>query len=529
MNNFGFRVLIIGLIAACVYTACRKTDQTVNVNSKEDKTFRFFKEKQSDDPLVQAITQFALRENKKNNYVENLIAKIGYPQWNRAITIAGASAAKQGRNADDSVAITYVPFVRDSQQYVNATLAVATAPGDTTVRILCDWQYSDTAATGLTKAQFALTLMNLDRSVFGNRLYQLTDTTIFAHEVRYIQLNPVQNNRALSSGRSSLLEWLYTYTICWTDYVPINNGQVVGCAPGPNCPFYTAQESCIEISWTSGGGGGTGGGSGPIGGTGSGGNGSGGGWVPPNNPNPCGGGVASRTEVQEGCGVGWVPRGGGGGTLPPPPNDSTVAANLKKLLLKAIIGGNNIPDSLHNKAQQDSLERTFTFVRSGTDTIVSWIRSGATHNSSPMLNSHSFAFLHTHQEDDPVGGSDRNQCFDGPDIYKLYKNAGIDEYPIDVSIITTRDYYYAAVIVDINKFKSFIRNLCNSTQLTPIYNTLNNLHIDAMDSCTTAGCTWQKKTEKGVLSITANNNSAVSGIKIFRSPRQNINFTILTL
>jgi hypothetical protein len=146
-----------------------------------------------------------------------------------------------------------------------------------------------------------------------------------------------------------------------------------------------------------------------------------------------------------------------------------------------------------------------------------------------MLNSHSFAFLHTHQEDDPVGGSDRNQCFDGPDIYKLYKNAGIDEYPIDVSIITTRDYYYAAVIVDINKFKSFIRNLCNSTQLTPIYNTLNNLHIDAMDSCTTAGCTWQKKTEKGVLSITANNNSAVSGIKIFRSPRQNINFTILTL
>jgi hypothetical protein len=222
MSKFGFRVLLIGLIAAGVYTACRKTDQTVRINDTTDKKARFFTDKQSGDPLVQAITQFAKQENDKYNYVEHLITKIGYPQWNRAITVAGAAAAKQGRNADDSVNITYVPFVRDSQNYVNATLAVTTAPGDTAVRIFCDWQYNDTAATGLAKDKFALTLMNLDRAVFGNRLYQLTDTTIFANNVRYIKLNPsINTNRGSLPVHSSLQEWIYTYTICWTDYVPL--------------------------------------------------------------------------------------------------------------------------------------------------------------------------------------------------------------------------------------------------------------------------------------------------------------------
>ena len=56
--------------------------------------------------------------------------------------------------------------------------------------------------------------------------------------------------------------------------------------------------------------------------------------------------------------------------------------------------------------------------------------------------------------------------------------------------------------------------------------TLNNLHIDGWDNC--SNCTWQKGSEAGTLAITANNNEAISGIRVFRSSKQNINFTLLT-
>ncbi|MCX6318260.1 MAG: hypothetical protein NTW29_13290 [Bacteroidetes bacterium] len=301
------------------YAACRKADAPLTQERGQSAITRFFYERAPATPLVQSIRDYAIREQAKAPFAEALIRQIGYPQWNKALTIAGASPSRSGRGAEDSVHITYVPFVRDSQQHVNATLAVATSPGDTSLRIFCDWQYADTTATGLSKAQFALTMMALDEAVFGNRLYQLTDTTIFHHRSRYIRPHAPGSGatKSLATASSSLLSWLYTTTICWTEYVPLYQGQVVGCDPETDCPFYTAVQACIEIIWSSSGGGGGGGTSGPIGGTGGGGgSGSGGGWVPPNNPNPCGG-VASLIETQVGCGVGWVPVGGGGGAYNP--------------------------------------------------------------------------------------------------------------------------------------------------------------------------------------------------------------------
>jgi hypothetical protein len=40
-------------------------------------------------------------------------------------------------------------------------------------------------------------------------------------------------------------------------------------------------------------------------------------------------------------------------------------------------------------------------------------------------------------------------------------------------------------------------------------------------------CNWERKTELGALAITANNDATVSGIKIFKSNKQSINFTLL--
>jgi hypothetical protein len=150
-------------------------------------------------------------------------------------------------------------------------------------------------------------------------------------------------------------------------------------------------------------------------------------------------------------------------------------------------------------------------------------------SSAPSLGTRSIPFFSLIRKITPIGGTDKNQCFDGADIYKLYKNAAIDGYPIEASIITTRDYYYAAVITDPIKFRDYIRTICGTQNLYRIDYLLNELHVNAMDACVSQPtCNWQKKTELGVLAITANNNSSISGIKIFRSPKQNINFTLLT-
>jgi|GEM_PF-5425927 len=185
-------------------------------------------------------------------------------------------------------------------------------------------------------------------------------------------------------------------------------------------------------------------------------------------------------------------------------------------------------DSLHNQAQQDGDERTFTFNRNPNgDASVIYPLRGNSHSSQPNLFFTSFGFLHTHQEDDPIGGSDKNQCFDGPDIYKLYKNAVIDRYPLTVTIVSTRDYFYAIVITDFNKFKNHIESLSNSTNIYIIQDSIDAKHIRTWNSCTPAPCSWQRGSELGALAISANNDSNISGIKIFRSPRQPVIFSVL--
>lgn len=281
------------------------------------------------------------------------------------------------------------------------------------------------------------------------------------------------------------------------------------------CLIQLVQQICTAV-WVNygqdGGDGGSGGGS--QGGSGA----PGGGWEPP----PCGGG-AGRYLVVNPCSPGWIPV-----VLEDPPsitlpNDSIIALNLKNLYLKA----ENLPDSLLNCAMQDGDERTFTFnLMPPNDTVAAYPKRGNKLSSQPTLFPNSFAIWHCHQDDGP-NDPYKNQSFDGPDIYKLYKNRTIDGYPIEVSLITTRDYIYAALVVDAIKFSDYIKSITgNPKDIKVLARNLNDLHIDEWNNCTS--CSWQKGSEAGTLAITANNNSNISGIQIFRSPRQNINFTLLT-
>lgn len=144
-------------------------------------------------------------------------------------------------------------------------------PSDTTFKILCDWQYTDSLTTGLNGRHQSLLLMALDKSVFDHNLFEITDSFAFpkfGESVKYVKLNSTTNSRNVSSslvGRTSLLEVVCTITVCYTYWVDLYQGQVHGCYPGqPNCNEYQEESTCESISWTEyeydeGGGGGTGG------------------------------------------------------------------------------------------------------------------------------------------------------------------------------------------------------------------------------------------------------------------------------
>lgn len=521
-------LFILSTLLLSLIISCRKIDHIIE---KEEPTIKsesgFFTSHLPKDSLVKSVLNFVKRENEKHQFVNKLIKKIGYPYWDKAIVVRGRHGAN-GRSYSDSTNTVFIPFVLDSANTVNNTLIVITNPSDTNFLLLADWQYANqpygSPSVDSTAEKVALLFMMQDKNVFGYDRFAITDSNLF--RTIPVSTNSTGREISISNSTNARTALEYEVEVCFFAYIctwPYECGQrgycdYMNCSAGYNqCHVvasvcYTYYYSVDAQQWSTGGGGG------PEGG------GAGGGW---NSWDPpiCEEEPQGRSATYQDCGPGWTPPGINVYILAPLDNsDSLIAVNLKKLLQKAF----NTPDSLHNVAQQDGKERTFTFEKVNGDTIVTWIKIGGTHSSSPNLNSNSFSFFHTHQEDDPIGGSDKNQSFDGPDIYKLYKNGPIDNYPLEVSIITTRDYFYAAVIVDNALFKNYIRTLCNTTNVKDIEAILNDKHIDAMDLCVGYGCNWQKKSEKGVLAITANNDASISGIKIFRSPRQNINFTLLT-
>ena len=288
------------------------------------------------------------------------------------------------------------------------------------------------------------------------------------------------------------------HSSCLMVYDMISAGYVVD--------YYKVGKVCVLESYylpgsTGGGGGGAGG--------------NGGGDPPPGDvPPTCHGGPVIMAKPIEPCEPGWEP-------IPVDDDPDPIAENLKKAYLK----GKGISDSLFRIAQTEpqKRERAFSYALNNGDTVVYNIVTGTQFTSQPVIGQNIKGIFHTHQDE---GFGNSNQSFDGPDIYKMYY-AIITNQPFQFQFIQTRDYVYAAYITDFGKFKTYVSQLSGSTALNTIEQQLFIIHDNAWNNCTS--CSWQKGSEKGTLAITANNNPEISGIKVYRSVKNNINFQPLTL
>ena len=505
------------ILLVFVFSTCRReiNERYLLPESLDEGTF--FSRNLSHDPKIQSVFEYVKRQNNTCKFVEKIVERIGYPIWNK--TLVTTKSANNQRGGDEE--IYYIPFVRDGEVQVNASLVIQMSDEDTSGRYIYDYEYSKKAYrpnyTDTTAEYLASFFLILDNHVFGYDKFEITDSLLFRNNHSYdtgyreLTINTLQNQDGRSFGTTINFEFI----VCGTpNQLPCSEScDYQNCASDPDvCYIINGWIDFDDPPETGGGSGSSGSGSG--GEPGGGGSGGPSGWEP--DPDPCG----PQARLLTNCGSGYIPIGGG--NSPSPPNDSTIAQNLKRLLLKA----KTKMDSLHSVAQNDGDERTFTFVRSSHDTLAMWIRLGNSHSSMPTLSAGAMFIFHTHQEDDFINGNYKNQCLDGPDMYKLYKNRCIDGYPLEGQFITTRDYYYAVYITDADKFKTYVRTLCGTMNIWLIDDCLDAKHQEGMANCN--ACNYQAQTEKGIMNITANNNASVSGLRVFRSPRNNVNFTLLT-
>lgn len=174
------------------YISCRKSDiPSSTIQSTETK---FFTSHRGADPVEKTIVDFLIKENNKNQFIEKTVNQIGFPVWDKIIkrsktssNIVKTSMSIENKPfgiASEPCDVFYIPFVRDSQNYVNASMVITATSTDTSISYLCDWQYkskSHGSVNDITTAEnYATFFMYLDRNTLGHNQFKITDTTLFS-------------------------------------------------------------------------------------------------------------------------------------------------------------------------------------------------------------------------------------------------------------------------------------------------------------------------------------------------------------
>ena len=307
---------LLVLVSLLIYISCRKIDQKLDAIINTNSESKFFNSHRSSDPIESALVAFIKKENLKSHFVEKTIKQLGYPYWDKTLAFIKPAIKESGRvDSEDSISIFYVPFVRDSQNFVNASLIIRAEQNDTTFSFVCDWQYHDRVhgpvTTDTTAERLALFFMMLDNRTFGHTEFIVTDTSLFPSAVTTVGYKKlgIVNVYSPSSGRNNLVD----YTLVCVDFyvcgdpngnyygVCVNSCDYLNCAASPGSPgyCYLVNSICEWVETGAGGGGGTGG----TGGTGGAGGGGGGGSGPPT----CSGGSLRTEDVTDPCQPGWEP------------------------------------------------------------------------------------------------------------------------------------------------------------------------------------------------------------------------------
>jgi hypothetical protein len=318
------------IIILFFHTSCNKNDTYTSVQYKvySEIENKFFNSNESKENSVISAMNIIKRINDKHEIVEDIVTKIGYPIWNKALVFSNSSYRTETITEYDSVNIISIPFARDSQNYVNASLLFKMTSTDTSFQYILDWQYIDFGFTENPNEINAKDVFNLfmrhNFNVFNSKNFQVTDGRLLGYNLEeertiIIDTNSLENGNVVSNILSPV-------TLC-TPYIECNSCSQKGTESNSIiivCCNPTFGEFCstiwIEDGWNpvngSGGSGSSGGGNGT----------SGTGWTP--QTSPCG---TITVNISDPCGTGW--------TILPDPNSDPINYVLTNL----VINPPNIP------------------------------------------------------------------------------------------------------------------------------------------------------------------------------------------
>ncbi|MEQ1554984.1 MAG: hypothetical protein ABL929_12435 [Ferruginibacter sp.] len=268
-------ILVLSIFCFVIITnhSCRKSDSLLTPNDGRQVSYddKFFNSHRTNDYAENKLVQFIKNANIKNNFVNNLVPKIGFPRWDKMLTYGSKYNSNSFAQNNDSTHTYYIPLVRDSQNFVNSSLIIVADPSDTTFRFNSDWQYKylQNSPTSVldTAENFAILFMKLDREVFGYKKFKILDQNLFKKDnkkaLRVELLDSVpQNNMDLGCSVT---------TISWEDCTAPTSDQCSnGCDNCWQCTSELIFEFCsgLDVIGISDG---TGGYSGPSGQPGNGG------------------------------------------------------------------------------------------------------------------------------------------------------------------------------------------------------------------------------------------------------------------
>ncbi|MDF2380499.1 hypothetical protein JMG10_03395 [Nostoc ellipsosporum NOK] len=284
MNKKIFRLLVVVLSITAAMSAiimsCRKLDYS---HTRAAVPTDFFNIRGIVKPEVLRVIENLKQQNAKTGFIGDFVKKYGSAVWHKAfVSSAGSSSAARGLGGKSDTAYVLIPIAFENTPQVHAAMA-CTVLNDSVLAIrLLDGRdypsYASRTTPGVTAYELSLTLMQLDKEVFGHDFFMFTDSLAAKGKGKGI------GTVKLSETDTTYFRMIQaTYTTCVIINVPLNNGQVVGCPGGtPNCPQYNYGLECTTYTvWfddgtgnggTSGGGsegggenngGGSGGGAGP--------------------------------------------------------------------------------------------------------------------------------------------------------------------------------------------------------------------------------------------------------------------------
>jgi hypothetical protein len=332
MTNSKFKFLTLLVFLILLYSSCRKNDRIEepgNSQKPQTVTEKFFIIPATTNLTVKAIAASIVRQNAKNKFVEDLVKKIGYPRWDKAM-IANPSGIIRSESEGGYNSIVYIPFTIPDSNTTAAVLAVGLLPSDTVYNLLHPQLYQDygfdTTAQGWNARNVFQLFTEFNNAIFGHSIFTVTDGRIFGQLIDdTLQVTRLGNNTGPVTN--TFIQVCMSYTIL---PAPLSRVIVINSFAGSItvtvCNTFWINSSPGPLP--------TGGGGGDTGGGGS----SGTGWPyqPPCPAQPRTGPITNIVNPGP-CSIGWIPADGGGGSSPPPSLPPYIFNYLSKNCLKTAL------------------------------------------------------------------------------------------------------------------------------------------------------------------------------------------------